>query len=214
MAKKRKYYTIWEGKETGVFDTWKACEQHIKGHQGAKYKSFSTRQEAERAYRGDWSDYIATRSQQTKTPTVDFRHLPKAAQPILDSIAVDAACSGNPGQMEYRGVDVKSGFEIFRLPPHAHGTNNVGEFLAIVHALALFHTTNPMLLIYTDSLTAMSWVKAKKCKTKLKQNGKNVGIFDLIERAEKWLKTHTYDNPIVKWKTDVWGEIPADFGRK
>lgn len=214
MAKKKKYYTIWEGKQTGVFDKWKTCEQYIKGYQGAKYKSFESRQDAEIAYQRQWTDYIRPKTTHSKTLAIDYRHLPQDRQPILDSIAVDAACSGNPGEMEYRGVDVRSGFEIFRLSPHPQGTNNVGEFLAIVHALALFNHTNPKLIIYTDSLTAMAWVKAKKCKTKLQKTTKNSAVFDLIDRAEKWLSTHTYFNPIVKWQTNIWGEIPADFGRK
>ena len=39
-------------------------------------------------------------------------------------------------------------------------------------------------------------------------------LFELIDRAENWLKTNHYSNKILKWDTPLWGEIPADFGRK
>ena len=128
--------------------------------------------------------------------------------------ASDAACSGNPGDMEYRGVYTATGQEIFHIGPLKEGTNNVGEFLALVHGLALLQQKGSDLPIYSDSRNAISWVKKKKCKTLLARKPINEPIFDLIERAEKWLNTHTYTTQILKWETSVWGEIPADFGRK
>lgn len=47
-----------------------------------------------------------------------------------------------------------------------------------------------------------------------KQTLQNKSVFDLIERAEAWLNANTWQNPILKWDTENWGEIPADFGRK
>ena len=128
--------------------------------------------------------------------------------------AVDAACSGNPGPMEYRGVDLNTGRQIFHFGP-MHGTNNIGEFLAIVHALALLERPGMNRhVIYSDSVNAQLWVKQKKCKTNLVRNAKTEELFRYIERAENWLKNNTYSTPILKWQTDQWGEIPADFGRK
>lgn len=68
--------------------------------------------------------------------------------------------------------------------------------------------------IYTDSANAIAWVRQKKCNTKLERTEVNRPIFDLIERAEKWLQTNSYQTQILKWETSIWGEIPADFGRK
>ena len=133
---------------------------------------------------------------------------------IRESIAVDAACSGNPGLMEYRGVFVADGVEIFHVGPLEEGTNNIGEFLAIVHALALLQKSGRETPLYTDSVNAMKWVERKKCNTKLEQSERNRPLFDLIARAEKWLRENSYKNPILKWETKKWGEIPADFGRK
>ncbi|MDR3056997.1 MAG: ribonuclease H, partial [Prevotella sp.] len=126
----------------------------------------------------------------------------------------DAACSGNPGLLEYRGVYVKTGEEVFKQGPFEQGTNNIGEFLALVHGLALLKQKNFSIPIYSDSVNAIKWVREKKCKTKLERVPENESLFYMIERAEKWLRENTYSTPIIKWKTSEWGEIPADFGRK
>lgn len=212
MAKK-KFYTVWVGKEPGVYTLWNECEAQVKGVDGAKFKSFKTREEAEQAYANDYRLYISVATSKKKTAEASLcpydRLKDMSPAPEWDSISVDAACSGNPGVMEYRGVDTKTGEEIFR-KKFERGTNNIGEFLAIVHALALFSEQNPKLPIYTDSRTAMSWVSQKKCKTTFSDPTMN----QLIARAVTWLTTHRYANPIVKWDTKLWGEIPADFGRK
>jgi len=136
------------------------------------------------------------------------------AQINWESISVDAACSGNPGVMEYRGVHTADASEIFRLGPFQHGTNNLGEFLALVHGLALLKRQKSDLPIYSDSRTAMSWVRNKKVKTTIKRTPMNKKMFDLVDRAEIWLHNNTYTTEIIKWDTPNWGEIPADFGRK
>lgn len=133
---------------------------------------------------------------------------------ILDALAVDAACSGNPGPMEYRGVFVRTGQQIFKVGPLEGGTNNIGEFLAIVHGLALQEQQGTRFPLYSDSVNAQLWVRQGKCKTKLEPNEVNAPIFEMIARAEHWLATHAFRLPIYKWETKQWGEIPADFGRK
>lgn len=128
--------------------------------------------------------------------------------------AVDAACSGNPGPMEYQAIDLATGQQIFHFGP-MHGTNNIGEFLAIIHALALMekqHITDKV--IYSDSYNAILWVNKRQCKTKLERTEDTQPLYDIIARAEQWLRTHRIDIPIVHWQTKLWGEIPADFGRK
>jgi ribonuclease HI len=140
--------------------------------------------------------------------------LPLPQEVVANAIAVDAACSGNPGPMEYRGIDLRTGQQVFHFGP-VHGTNNIGEFLAIVHALAMLKQQGREdVTIYSDSRNALTWLKKKTCKTKLERNAKTEYLHGVIARAENWLRTHTYRNPILKWETDRWGEIPADFGRK
>lgn len=212
MAKKRKYYVVWNGVTPGVYDNWSECQVQIKGYPGASYKSFSSREAAEDAYIGGSGEHIkVNRSKKSpSTPTILFEE-----EIVQDSICVDAACSGNPGVMEYRGVDTKTHTELFHLGPFKYGTNNVGEFLAIVHGLASCNRNEQFkMTIYSDSRTAMKWVKDKWANTSLKKSNKSPELKMLISRAETWLKKNSYENPILKWDTKRWGEIPADFGRK
>jgi len=212
LAKSKKYYVVWKGHKPGVYDTWPECQKQILGFAGAIYKSFKSERDATNAFLSAFDKHIGQSNAGKKPPRKN------ASRPVgnyvYPSISVDAACSGNPGVTEYQGVDTKTKKLIFRQGPYQDGTNNIGEFLALVHALALYHQSNPTLPIYTDSRTAMAWVRNKKAKTTLKETGRNDMLFDLIARAEKWLHQHSYSNPIIKWDTKGWGEIPADFGRK
>jgi ribonuclease HI len=209
---KQKYYTVWKGHQTGVFDSWKHCQLQIKNFQGAQYKSFSSKIQAQKAYEGNYEDYIGKNTQRKETLSV--AKLNKIGRPNYNSISVDAASSGNPGAMEYRGVDTKTKTLLFYKGPFQQGTNNIGEFLALVHGLALLKKENSKRILYTDSRTAMSWVKKKKCNTKLERTTENQPLFELISRAEAWLKNNSFTTTVVKWETKAWGEIPADFGRK
>ncbi len=146
----------------------------------------------------------------------DYRNdtvLPLPPDVRADAWAVDAACSGNPGPMEYRGIDLATGEQVFHYGP-VHGTNNIGEFLAIVHALALMEQRGIRKAVYSDSYNAILWVNKRKCKTKLELTPKTAELYKVIARAERWLATHSYSTPIIKWETQKWGEVPADFGRK
>ncbi len=203
---------MWFGNPAGIFGSWEECQLSIKGVKGAQYKSFETFAEAKTAYNKEYEDYKGQGGKKKKNLTSE--ELQKIGAPNLYSISVDAASSGNPGKMEYQGVDTQTKKRLFHQGPFQQGTNNVGEFLALVHGLALLKQKNSDRLLYTDSRIAMGWIKRKKCNTKLKQTAKNKPLFDLIERAETWLKNNRYSTKIVKWETKAWGEIPADFGRK
>ena len=210
--KKKKYYTVWKGHNTGVFETWEDCKAQIKNFEGAQYKSFESFDAAKKALKDNYKDYIGKKK--IFKSELSEAQLKKIGQPNYNSISVDAASSGNPGKMEYRGVDTKTKKQLFKQGPFEEGTNNIGEFLAIVHGLALLKQKNSDLIIYTDSKTAISWVKKKNCNTKLERSEKNKTLFELVDRAVTWLKTNNYKTTIVKWETKAWGEIPADFGRK
>jgi len=190
-----------------VYEAWADCQKQISGFEQALYKSFGSLEEATRAYLSDPWKYLA-KNKKTKLDS------DRKSAFIRHSLSVDAACSGNPGVMEYRGVYTDNGEEIFRMGPFEQGTNNIGEFLALVHGLALLKQQNSPLPVYSDSVNAIAWVRNKKCKTKLAPCDANKSLFDLIERAEKWLENNAYSTPVLKWETGEWGEIPADFGRK
>lgn len=208
MAKK-KFYVVWKGVNPGVYTSWTDCQLQIQGYKGAIYKSFDTEEEAVQAFATPAHVYLHRRTSAAKETSE--KQLPENFD--LNCLAVDAACSGNPGPMEYRGVYLLTGQEIFHFGP-VYGTNNIGEFLAIVHGLALLKQKQLDMPLYSDSRNALLWIKQKKCKTKLERNAKTETLFQLIERAEKWLKENTYTTPLRKWETDLWGEVPADFGRK
>ncbi len=210
MAKKQKYYTVWEGRKKGVYDSWEDCKKQVEGAQGAKYKAFESKREAEKALSENYWKHTQNAAEEKQTK------LPKSAfpPPNLESIVVDAAWNSVKKDMEYQGFYLKTKELLFHKGPFPQATNNIGEFLAIVHALAHLKKHNSTLPIYSDSRTAISWVKNKKANTKLEESAGNEEVFDLLERAVKWLQENTYPNKVLKWETDYWGENPADFGRK
>ena len=212
---KQKFYVVWRGRKPGVYDNWADCMQQVEGFGEAAYKAYATLEDAEEAF---WRGKEEAQPAQAVAGQDDKKGgtpLPAAAPRPYDedAIAVDAACSGNPGPMEYRGVDLRSGRELFHLGP-MHGTNNIGEFLAIVHALALLKKQGVKRTVYSDSRNALLWVRQKQCKTKLERNAQTEGLFQLIDRAVIWLRNNKIEVPLLKWQTKEWGEVPADFGRK
>ncbi len=210
MAKKQKYYVVWKGKHPGIYETWKDCQDQINGYSSPLYKAFDSKEEAVLAYRDQPHKYINAKGKK------DLSNLSKLGitPPETYSLCVDAACSGNPGVMEYRGVFTDTSTEVFKQGPFPNATVNIGEFLAVVHALAYLHKNKLKMPVYSDSKTAMAWVRNKQVKTKLTRNAQNEKLFELIKRALHWLNTHSIEVEIRKWDTKLWGEIPADFGRK
>ena len=208
MAQKQKYYVVWRGHKPGIFTSWAECEKQVKGFAAAQFKSFDSLKEAEAAYRSNYEAFKGKPASQGKWKEASVK-------PTLPSICVDAACSGAPGKLEYRGVYTDSTDEIFRFGPFPDGTNNVGEFLAIVHALTWLSKHGKQLPIYSDSENGISWVYTGKCRTNLKHTAKNSPLFVMIRSAENWLaENELEDEAVLKWDTDLWGENPADFGRK
>ena len=208
---KNKYFVVWDGKEPGIYDSWEACKQQIHGYGNAKYKGFESLGEAKQAFLSPCWDYIG-KNAKSNTPNPEL--IAQYGMPVMESLAVDAACSGNPGVMEYQGVYTRTGEVVFKVGPMDDGTNNIGEFLALVHGIALLKQKGLTMPVYTDSRTALAWLKKKKAKTELEHTFANAKIFNLIERAEKWLAENDYTTEVLKWHTEAWGEIPADFGRK
>jgi len=208
---KNKFYVVWSGKTPGIYSSWNDCRMQVEGVYGAKYKGFPTRELAEMAYNDDPSKYL---TKDLNAPKKIVCHNPMIGEPISDSICVDAACKGNPGILEYRGVDTKSGVTLFHQGPFPEGTVNIGEFLAIVHALAYLKQQNSAWPVYSDSRTAIAWVRKKAIKTNLQRTANSEQLFSLVDRALSWLSNNKWPNRILKWETEYWGEIPADFGRK
>jgi ribonuclease HI len=220
-TRKQKFYVVWRGVKPGVYTTWDECKEQVLGFPGGRYKSFDTPAEAHAAFaappRGvSVSDEKPKKAskKEPKKEAVKTKKKKRIPDEAIGAMAVDAACSGNPGPMEYRGVQAETGEELFHFGP-VHGTNNIGEYLAIVHALALLkQQEREVTAIYSDSAIAIGWVKIKQCKTMLPRDAHTERLFELIDRATAWLENNPYSTPVKKWNTRRWGEIPADFGRK
>ncbi len=224
MAKKQKYYVVWQGKKPGIYTDWDECKEQVVGVQGAQYKGFDSMAEAEAAIRLPYSSVVSSNTSKssstslTSVLTIDENGMTAVLPgtenaPVLDALAVDAACSGNPGVMEYQGIYIPTRTQVFHYKT-PKGTNNIGEFLAIVHGLSYLKKHRLNQIIYSDSVNAISWVRQKVCKSKLPEDASTAELWDYIHRAENWLRTNSYTTEIRKWDTDHWGEIPADFGRK
>lgn len=213
--KKQKYYVVWNGRRTGIFTTWDEAKAQVNGFAGAQYKAFDTRAEAERAL-AQGHTARESRVEYDAKPVARWKQLRMLGiePPILPSYCADAACSGNPGVMEYRAVNTETGEILFARGPFPEGTNNIGEFLGIVETLKILRERSDASPIYSDSENALSWVKQKKCKTQLMPNARSAELFRRIDDAEAWLRANSYPNKILKWRTDDWGENPADYGRK
>lgn len=205
---RQKYYVVWKGRKTGVFTSWVECEKQVKGFVGAQFKAFESEPEADAAYLANYDDYKGRVASSGRWRTA-------SRKPLLPSVCVDAACSGSPGKLEFRGVNTETGEEIFHAGPYAEGTNNIGEFLAIVQALTWQAKHNMHIPVYSDSENAISWVYTGQCRTTLKHSPKNAILFALIHSAENWLaENELLEDQVIKWDTNLWGENPADFGRK
>lgn len=215
-----KYYVVFKGHNPGVYDNWDEVKVQTNGFPGAMFKGYSTPEEATEAYRNysgieernELIRIIASSAPQNKDSAGDARN--NNPEVDWDAWAVDASCLGNPGKMEYRGVNLKTGEVIFQVGPFEDATNNIGEYLAIVHAMALMAKSGEYHNIYSDSRTAISWVRKKKHNSKLRPTSKNSKVMELLARADSWVQNHQFQGVVRKWETERWGEIPADFGRK
>lgn len=218
---KQKYYVVWVGNRPGVYASWPECQAQVSAFKDAKYKAFESKLEAERAYQEGWKKHWGQKGKQAASGQALVRSATKGSSAPAeqeeidyDSISVDVGTKGNPGPIEYRGVCTQTGEVLFAKGPIPNGTNNLGEFLAIVHSLAYLKQKGSNKTVYSDSRTAMKWVRDKKVATTLERNAATKEVWDLVDRALHWLETNSYENKLLKWQTQSWGEIKADYGRK
>ncbi|WP_028559383.1 ribonuclease H [Paenibacillus pinihumi] len=220
---KSKFYVVWEGKKPGVYTSWPECQKQVGGVTGAKYKSYESRAAADKAFQEGWKKHWGQGAQPGSASAGKYSgaagkrksaDIAAVGEIDYDSISVDVGTHGNPGPVEYRGVDTRTGQVLFSNEKIGKGTNNLGEFLAIVHGLAYLKQQGSSKTIYSDSLNALKWLREKKVSTTLVKDESTRQIWELIERAEEWLRNNTYDNKVLKWQTKVWGEIKADYDRK
>lgn len=197
MAKnKNKYYVVWRGRETGIFDSWEACRASIDGFQGAQYKGYPTWEEAHEGHiNGYWNETIIRKIDAADTEV------------IKRSFITDVQCDAE-GTMTYSILDNETLTYIYQSPKYLDANNNVGQFIAIVHALAHLARTSDTRPIYTTSDTAIAWTKKRECNTRLCRTLNNTNLFDLLIRANSWIANNSFANQILKWNTASWGNPP------
>lgn len=194
----KKFYVVWVGKKKGIFETWDECKQSIQGVSGAKFKSFSSKIRAQAEYYGE-----------TCSPN-----------PGEMALTVDGACKGSTGEGEFRGVLLPSKTEVFRYGPYSGATNNIMEYLAAIRGLKWIESRGLRIPVYTDSATALHWIKdspQSECATSASVPSDSV-LFSNISKSKAWINSRVKKAELLgclrKWDTAVYGEIPADFGRK
>lgn len=237
---KHKYYVVLRGHQLGIYTSREACKQQVEKYAGAVYKSFLDKESAEFAWKQQsfWSANWGWYKWQSSTD-----YLRQVLGEEFDRVVcTDAACPSNPGPVEYRAVSLREGKELFRVGPLEWGSVNLAEFLAIVEAMViifchfewseaklrnLLSTNNKSFLdklgmttppiIYSDSKIAINRVRNWSFSTTVDRNRQNRQLFDRLDMAINWLVQHPHRSYSVELRqrpTKLWGQIPADFGRK
>lgn len=133
--------------------------------------------------------------------------------PVRDSIQRDGFYHG---AVEWQVFDVATGRRIFASKVYHHGNINQGEFNAIVDAVYLLQAIGERTVpVYSDSMTAIAWFNNRKVSSKHPHNELTEEISSATKRSLAWIKeNHQRLNPVLFWNNRVWGENPADYGRK
>lgn len=211
-GKKNKFYVVFRGLHPGVYATWDECRVNVSGFPRASFASFKNEAEARQAFAvGDLSK-CKEEAERLK------KELWMHSEPMVGGVClvVDAACSGFPGPVEFRGVLLPSMAEAFKFGPYAGGSNNIGEFLAIVTGFRWLRERGMSIPVFSDSRCAIGWVMSDDGKCNTGAEPPPI-LAKEIESAERWLRgpwAAAYKKLLRKWDTESWGEIPADFGRK
>jgi ribonuclease HI len=213
-SKKQKWYTVWKGREVGVFSSREACKNAIHGFAWAQYKSYPSKLEAEAALQRLYTGEV-TKKNSSSHANASLLQLVESN--IIDnkSICVDAACSSNPWVLERRGVDTMSWSVLFHSDIHQLGTTNVGEWLALIDGMQWLVTNRKTSwTLYSDSRIALWRVSQSTIRTQLPRNMKTEALWRLVDNQLEWLQKNTTRFVLKKRKTSERWEIPADFGRK
>jgi len=208
------FYGVWAGRKPGVYDNWNDCKTQVDKFSGAKYSKLKAT---------NYNDALAEFNGGAVSPQVNsspvtsnIKSSTNSNKPVGIALTVDGAANGIC--CEYQAVWYPSGELAFASKQLAGGTNNIAEFLGLVSAIKYLNDNNQPLKVYTDSVTAMAWVRNKVANTTARNTGKATEELDsMIAGAEKYLRDNEQllkKVEILKWETKEWGEIPADYGRK
>jgi retron-type reverse transcriptase/ribonuclease HI len=150
-----------------------------------------------------------------KTVQDEFDEDSWEANPPAVGLCVDAAWNPKKRAMEYRGVWLHDRTVAFEVGPLKSGSNNLGEFLAIVHAFRFLKIKGIDCPVYSDSQTAMTWFRKRRLRSPVASRGDlTPEMYVRLTRALLWVSRNKPSKPVVTWDTVQWDEIPADYGRK
>jgi ribonuclease HI len=196
---KQKFYTVWVGRNTGVFDTWEQCKAQIHEFPKAKYKSFGTKNLAEEAF-ANAAEYINEANQnETESP-----------EPIAESICVHSyAISQNI--IGYAGYHTSAGDNYFKFENIETNHIHLADFVGLVHALAYCKEKSLALPIYSNSQNAINAIETINInRLQINPNTISQQAQNLINRAIQFLQNNTYINPILAWQTKNWGVMQSN----
>lgn len=199
MAKK-KFYAVASGRQCGIFTDWSITEKQVKGFGGAKFKSFSSRADAEK-----WLDDPVYQ----KKPSSFDKKTQKKVYPQAEStdivIYTDGSSLNNPGPGGYGVVILEAGREKELSGGYRLTTNNRMEMMAAIVALRRLETGTKPIKLYSDSSYLVNginkgWVKKWQLNGWKKSDGKDVLNIDLWQELIKltvksnvefrWVKGH------------------------
>jgi len=135
----KKFYVVWQGRETGIFTDWSTCKKQIEKFAGARYKSFKTLGEAESAFSGHSVTTSSVKKKPTRQTVKTYTASEIAVMDLDTKIFTDGGCEPNPGEAG-SGVAVYRNDKVDELwygLYNPKGTNNTAELNALHQALIM-----------------------------------------------------------------------------
>jgi ribonuclease HI len=188
-----KYYAVRYGLEgPKVYTDWTSCQAAVKGFKGAKFKSFTSQEDA---------DAFIEMVEDVLTSYPEGHH-----------ITVDASSSIKEDFWEFQMVWSDSKELIYRSPTYKGGTNNTGEVLGLAYAIKYRSENSLDCNIYCDSMTAIS--ACEKGSYSMKSANISLETMRLVHKALGEIM-YIDRSHVIHWNNAKVGiEIPSDFGRK
>lgn len=202
IMKNNKYYVVWKGINTGVYDNWNDCKKQVNGFSGALHKSFESLDEAEKAF-----------EEYSESPNSTSTSIPPSPYSIK-SFIVNGNCQDTFGEISYRWKISGSTSNAKEINLAMIGTKNIADFIAIVYLIKLSQKVKLNLPIYTNSKTAKNWILNKKCNHHLFVSKKTEAVLAVIKETEDWLSNNAVENEILFWDSVAWGKFPLVNRRK
>uniref|UniRef100_A0A1I8IL64 Ribonuclease H1 n=1 Tax=Macrostomum lignano TaxID=282301 RepID=A0A1I8IL64_9PLAT len=149
------FYAVKRGLVTGVFNTWLECQAQVVGFPGARYKKFSTVEEAQMFVSAPHTPPRGTKRKRSPTP-------PPANPPLI--VYTDGACHSNGRDNSRAGIGVYFGdghpWNVAERHP-GRQTNNAAEIAAAKRAVEIAEREGVEALeVRTDSQFLISCLTA------------------------------------------------------